>query len=72
MRHKIDPNQISLFDFDQNRGTTRERERERDEGFAEDVFFISLMISYRVKIYLFLGESFLMAKERGKMLLSFH
>lgn len=30
MRHKINPNQISLFDFDQNRGTTRERERERE------------------------------------------
>jgi hypothetical protein len=48
MRNNVHPNQISLFDLLQNRGSIRERERERERvgGCA-----IRTMISFLWKTY---------------------
>ena len=57
MRHKFDPNQISLFDANQDRGGTRERERERERrrprrrcvfhNFNDITSFENILISWK-------------------------
>ncbi len=52
MRHKINPNQIALFDPAQNRGAIRERERERESKRLRHIFdsiisLENLLVSWR-------------------------
>jgi len=66
MRNDIHPNQISLFDSVQNRGVSRERERE-----LKGEFIIYINISFPLKIYSRHGENFYAANENAKISLNF-
>ena len=65
MRNDSNPDQVRVFDVMQNcRVIERERERER----GDLVCVMCIIISYPLKIYLWLGENSYVASGNGEML----